>query len=439
MAVDVTTMAHDLGDRVAPSHTALLLIDVQNDFCHIDGAFGRLGFDLSTMAQRARRLGTLLAEARNCNLLIIFIRATYDDDVLGGPLSESYSRRDFRLCLENSWGAEWYGGIEPRQAPNESVITKHRFSAFCGTPLDLYLRSNGIRTLVVTGVTTSGCVESTVRDGFFLDYSVVVARDCVAEAFGRRWHEASLGRMAMTYGPMVESEAIISAWRDFADNRRSWLTGTKAASLPAGLAERVAPPQTALVLVDLQNDFCDPLGAIGRTGEDLGPIQATLPIIREILTAAREAGLMVIHVRSEHDSLAASSVSLSATDGRVDQCCVPGTWGAEFVGGLGPHDGEPVVTKHRTSPLPDSRLELLLRAKGMRTVIVAGVTTPHSVDSTVRDIRQKDFYVVVAEDCVAAGGKVRHLHDASLETMERYFAEVVSSAELKGVWRGGHR
>src|SRR5712692_776288 len=148
-------------DRVDPAKTALVVIDVQNDFCDPAGAFGRLGHDVSMMPAMAGRVRELIGAARALGVLTIFVRGTYDEVVLSRPLAESYLRRGFTdgMCLEGSWGADWYGDVRPYGGGNEVVLTKHCFSPFWGTAIDLYLRSNGIETVVVTGVVTSGCVE----------------------------------------------------------------------------------------------------------------------------------------------------------------------------------------------------------------------------------------------------------------------------------------
>ncbi len=147
---------------------------------------------------------------------------------------------------------------------------------------------------------------------------------------------------------------------------------------------------------------------------------------------------MVVHVKAEYGPESASDVSLQAGFGvGATQCCLPGSRGADFVDEARPADGELVVVKHRFSPFPDSRLELLLRANGIRTVVVAGVATHCCVEATVRDACHKDFYVVVAEDCCATRGGMRHLHEASLETMGLYFATVVPSDEILDAWNVG--
>jgi len=168
-------------ERIDPASTALVIIDVQNDFALPQGVCGLVGDDVSPVAPMIDRLKVLAAAARRANLLIIFMRTIYDDVVLSPTLAEQYGRRGYpgSICLTGTHGAEFVNGIEPVDAPNEIVLTKHRYSAFWGSAIDLFLRTNGIRTLVLAGIATEVCVESTARDAFFRDYQVVVPADCV--------------------------------------------------------------------------------------------------------------------------------------------------------------------------------------------------------------------------------------------------------------------
>ena len=160
------------------------------------------------------------------------------------------------------------------------------------------------------------------------------------------------------------------------------------------------------------------------------------------------AGVAVIHVRAEYGALyrgigspyrfpatasmdaavwtaSAADLASGASFGEDEvEVCLPGTWGAQFVDGIVPQPDEPVVTKHRFSAFVDTGLELMLRARGIKTVILAGVTTNCCVESTAREVAMRDYYLVVAEDCVAVKDKLRSLHDASLESMRLYFGQV---------------
>jgi nicotinamidase-related amidase len=413
-------------ERMDPSHTALVLIDIQNDFCHPDGAFGKLGHDLSMMPPMAERTRVLLDAARRRGLLTLFVRATYDTEVLGAPLAETYNRRGFTesQCLEGTWDAGWYAGLAPDPArPQELTVTKHRFSAFWGTEIDLYLRSNGVKTVVFTGVVTSGCVESTLRDAFFRDYYVVAVRDAVAEASVDR-HEASLRKIDQAFGAVRLADEVASIWdRSNAPGIDISIEGKLKRALTT-LPERVDPHHAALVLVDLQRDFCAPDGVMGRQGEDLSDITGAVAQAARLLQAARAAGMAVIHVKAEYAAADASDVSLFTSKSVSGTfCCRPDTTGSDFMPEVAPLPGEWVVVKHRFSGFVDTRLDLLLRSNGIRSIVVGGVATQCCVESTVRDASLRDYYVVVAREATAARGRMRHLHEASLEVMSLFFAD----------------
>ena len=158
----------ELPELVDPAHTALLLIDMQRDFVEADGAFGRLGIDLSMYRESLPRLARLLSDARRATVLVIHVQNT----TLAGRMSDSPaqirfnlrmhagSRRDdvlFRYSVEGTPGHEFVKDLTPETG--EPVVSKYRSSAFWGTNLELLLRSNGIKTVVIGGCTTEGCVE----------------------------------------------------------------------------------------------------------------------------------------------------------------------------------------------------------------------------------------------------------------------------------------
>jgi ureidoacrylate peracid hydrolase len=209
----------ELAELVDPAHSALLVVDMQRDFCEAGGAFDELGVDLSMYPPVIPRIVRLIAGAGRAGVQVIFIQMT----VLPGRLSESPAQIRFNLrlhlsthgdveplryALDGSVGQE----ILPELAPSDGdlVVKKYRSSGFWGTNLDMLLRSNGIESLVITGCTTEGCVESTARDALFNDYYVVIVEDCVASD-DRAQHDASLLLMRHRFD-IASAEEVLRVW-----------------------------------------------------------------------------------------------------------------------------------------------------------------------------------------------------------------------------------
>jgi nicotinamidase-related amidase len=209
----------ELAELVDPAHSALLVVDMQRDFCEAGGAFDELGVDISMYPPLIPRIARVIAGARAAGVHVIFIQMT----VLPGRLSESPAQIRFNLRLHLTshgeveplrYAADGSVGQEilPELAPCEGdlVVKKYRSSGFWGTNLDMLLRSNGIESVVVTGCTTEGCVESTARDALFNDYYVVIVEDCVASDDPAQ-HEASLLLMRHRFD-MASSQEVLRVW-----------------------------------------------------------------------------------------------------------------------------------------------------------------------------------------------------------------------------------
>jgi len=209
----------ELADQLDPAHAALVLVDIQNDFVHPDGWVARQqmpGYlDSTSVPESVTAAAELLAAARAANVLRIFVRMLGDLRYLSPPMIAQFRRLQGpgrpTCTLEGSWGADFHESIEPDDTDREIVVDKYRYSAFAGTRLDLVLRSHRIETLVLCGVATSGCVESTTRDGLFHDYYVVTAADCCADYDASR-HESSLRKMDISFGYVVPRTEIIRCW-----------------------------------------------------------------------------------------------------------------------------------------------------------------------------------------------------------------------------------
>jgi len=201
---------HDphLRDIVSPQWAALIVVDVQNDFCHEDGLFGKFGADLRGVQSAARRIDELLPRARRAGVPVIFVTMEHDPLTNSSAWRHRYPTVRADACLAGSWGAELYR-VQP--APGESVVVKHRYSPFVGANIEYLLRAKERRSLLVAGVATNICVESVLRDGFMRDYHVVLVEDC-AGAYSEQAHRSTVENTQAFLGRVVDSGILHTLW-----------------------------------------------------------------------------------------------------------------------------------------------------------------------------------------------------------------------------------
>lgn len=208
-----------LARKVNPSHTALIVIDMQNDFIAPEGLVGRSGRDVSAAQKLAERLPTFIAAARRAGVLVVFVRNVYSTDrnfYLSDAWLEQAARRQsggytrFPVCAEESWEGDYYGEVRPR--PGDPIVTKHRYNAFHNSDLDTILRANAIRTVVMTGVATDVCVATTAREAFMRDYYAVMVDDGTA-TFSADDHAATLRNFDRYFGEVSNIAEISGIWR----------------------------------------------------------------------------------------------------------------------------------------------------------------------------------------------------------------------------------
>lgn len=199
-------------DQLAPAHTALLVIDMQNDFCAKGGYIDKTSkLDVAGCEKVADAINVAVDAARAAGVRIVWIRANYEPQYLAAPVKARHVARGIEkevCCAGETWGYDFFG-VKPREG--EHFVEKHRYDAFHGTALDDILRNHGIKTLVCTGVVTNVCVESTVRSGFFRGYYVVVPEDAVGAPFPDL-HEASLKNIRTYYGTVMDVKALTGIW-----------------------------------------------------------------------------------------------------------------------------------------------------------------------------------------------------------------------------------
>jgi len=201
------------------------------------------------------------------------------------------------------------------------------------------------------------------------------------------------------------------------------------------LAEVVDPRRTALLVVDVQNDYCAPGGALEEEGGDISMTRAVVSNVIRMVDAARRHGVKVVWIQQTSLPGGASDspawIYMKQRNGLHTDRCVDGSWGQRFVDGLHPERNEPIVKKHRSSGFVGTNLDLVLRSHRIETTVVIGVMTEGCVESTARDAAFYDYYVVLTSDCMASD--VLAWHQASLTTMGGRH-DIVPGQEIRGLW-----
>jgi ureidoacrylate peracid hydrolase len=202
------------GLAFAPHRSALIVVDVQNDFCHLNGAQARTGADMSAITAMVPRLQGFIDEARRAGVRIVFVQTTHDE-MTDSPVwlartqtDVSQSQASRSMCRSGTWGADFYL-VSPERG--EPVIVKHRYSAFAGTSLDVVLHAAAADSLLFTGVSTEVCVESSLRDGLFLDYHVALVEDCCASCWPES-HSATVDVVGRAFGLVTTRDRVTKRW-----------------------------------------------------------------------------------------------------------------------------------------------------------------------------------------------------------------------------------
>ena len=214
---------------IDPSHTALVVVDMQNDFGAEGGMFHRAGIPIAGIQAAVAPTARALAAARRAGIRIVYLKMQFEPDLsnaggaeapnliihrrlgVGEPVHAPDGRTS-RILIAGNWGTEILPDLEPND--DDVVLAKHRFSGFFETDLDATLRDLSVTSLVFTGCTTSVCVESTLRDAFYRDYRCLLLEDCTAEPIGsdlpQTNHDASV-RVIETLFAWVSDVAAFEA------------------------------------------------------------------------------------------------------------------------------------------------------------------------------------------------------------------------------------
>jgi len=210
--------------------TVVIVVDMQNDFGSRGGMLDRAGIDVSPIRELIPNIARVINHAREHQIPIVYLKMGFLPDLsdLGEPESMNAMQHNLfnvgeqvvapdgsvgRILIRDTWNTNIVEELAARA--EDIVVYKSRFSGFYETNLDEKLRKLDARYLIVTGCTTSICVESTIRDAMFRGYSSILLEDCTMEPIGgnlsRTNHDASLLVIQTRFGWVSDSDSFIRA------------------------------------------------------------------------------------------------------------------------------------------------------------------------------------------------------------------------------------
>ncbi len=198
--------------ELSKERTALVVIDMQRAFLEDEGSLAKAGIDIGGLKAPLEPCQRLLASARQAGVPVIHTRYVYRSDYADGGILVNYIMPQLREVDSLAAGTpdiEIVDELAP--VDGETVIDKNRPSAFYATNIEPLLNGLGVDSLVVCGVTTNICVETTVRDASQRDYKVFVPKDATGELEQLRY-DGALAGMAWVFAKIVDTDDVISVW-----------------------------------------------------------------------------------------------------------------------------------------------------------------------------------------------------------------------------------
>lgn len=203
--------------------TAVIVVDMQNDFGSEGGMFQRAGRDISLIQAAVAPTAKVLAAARKAGIKVIYLKMAFRPDLSDAGASDSVNRAihlklglgktvrapdgaESRIMIRDTWNTDVLPSLTPKA--EDTVLYKSRFSGFYQTKLDTVLKRTGIKYLMLTGCATSTCVESTIRDAMFRDYLPVALVDCTGD-LSNSFHDGALLRVERLFGWVSSSDGFI--------------------------------------------------------------------------------------------------------------------------------------------------------------------------------------------------------------------------------------
>lgn len=186
---------------------AVLVVDIQNDFCHDDGIFAQQGLDVKPAQEVAPRIQEFIDEIRQYDIPIIYSKQIEAEDITPANLKRQFASGKLKaVCAPNSWGSELYL-LQPTD--DEHILEKRTYDVFSNPELNRILQERKIKTLVIAGVNTDVCIDTTVRRGFTEGYQIVIPQDLVA-TMNQAGAKHYLDVFDRFFGDVTDSKTVLS-------------------------------------------------------------------------------------------------------------------------------------------------------------------------------------------------------------------------------------
>lgn len=209
--------------RIDPTRTAVVVVDMQNAFASTGGMFDLAGIDISGAAPAIEANRRLLAAARENGMPVVYLQMSYKPDLSdGGDISSPNHHKELgmvmmrerpellgKLLIDGSWDWRIVDALQPQ--PGDKVIRKSRYSGFCNTELEAYLRTLGIRHLLFTGVATNICVDATARDAYSREFWPILVEDAMNHSGPDFNRQATLWNFENALGWVTTTDRVVSA------------------------------------------------------------------------------------------------------------------------------------------------------------------------------------------------------------------------------------
>ena len=206
-----------------PGKTAVIVVDMQNAFASKGGYLDLFGVDVSGAPAVIRHINRVLVASRPAGMQVVFLQMGWQHDLCdaGGPTSPNWHKANAlrlmrqrpelagKLMIKGTWDYALVDDLKPE--PQDLIVHKPRYSGFYSTNLDMLLRERGIRTLVFTGIATNVCVESTLRDAFFLEYFPLLVTDSAMQSGPAVQQEATIFNIQRFFGWVTTTDEYVEA------------------------------------------------------------------------------------------------------------------------------------------------------------------------------------------------------------------------------------